>query len=203
MEHYDHVISTLPLSVLARCIPDVPAPILDAASRLTARSTVLVYLDIRGSQCFPELWRFVYDARYRMGRVAKRLPLVAGRLETTGATGSDRALCRVLVHTCDDATWAEPDDTVASVCELELRASGLLPADARVDAHQIRRVANTHPVPAVDSIPAVRKLRDYFANVAMLDVVGRHAVHGTSDVADNLQAGAESARTVMDALRRS
>ena len=202
MERYDHVISTLPLSVLARCIPDVPAPILDAASRLTARSTVLVYLDIRGSQCFPELWRFVYDARYRMGRVAnvaRWWPAASKRPAPPDRT----VLCAEFWCTRDDATWAEPDDTVASVCEQELRASGLLPADARVDAHHIRRVANTHPVPAVDSIPAVRKLRDYFANVAVLDVVGRHAVHGTSDVADNLQAGAESARTVMDALRRS
>jgi protoporphyrinogen oxidase len=200
-EPYDHVVSTLSLPVLVRGIPDVPAPIRAAAERLTARSTVLVYLDINGSQCFPELWRFVYDAQYRMGRVAnvaRWWPEGSARPAPPDRT----VLCAECWCTRDDATWTERDDAIAAVCERELRASGLLPANARVDAHHVRRVAGTHPVPAVDAHASLEAIRRYLAGFPALALVGRHAVTGTSDIADNLQSGAEAAMTVIGALRR-
>jgi protoporphyrinogen oxidase len=201
-ETFDHVISTLPLPVLARCLPDSPPTITQAADNLTTRSTVLVYLDVHGTDGFPELWRYVYDARYRMGRVAN-----IARWWPTGSTRpappNQTIFCVEYWCTRDDETWNEPDDELATSCEHELRASRLLDDHARVDAHHVRRVPSTHPVPAVDAHTQVEQLQQYFASLDNLSLVGRHAVDGTSDVADNLQAGAVAAHAVLDLCRRS
>jgi protoporphyrinogen oxidase len=202
VEAYDHVISTLPLAVLARGVADAPASVGQSAAQLTARSTVLVYLDIHGSQCFPELWRFVYDAQYRMGRVAnvaRWWPPDSARPAPPNRT----VLCTEYWCTRDDETWGESDGDLALVCERELRACDILTETARVGAAYVRRVAGTHPVPSIDASTHVRKLSEYFATFDDLDVVGRHAVHGTSDIADNLQSGAAVGSRVAEACRRS
>ena len=111
-------------------------------------------------------------------------------------------LCTEYWCTRDDATWRKSDAGLALVCERELRACNVLPETARVAAAHVRRVAGTHPVPSVDAITHVRNLGDYFAAFDHLDVVGRHAVHGTSDIADNLQAGAAVGSRVAEVYRR-
>ena len=133
VDAYDHIVSTLPLGVLARCVAGAPASVGQAAAHLTARSTVLVYLDIHGSQCFPELWRFVYDAGYRMGRVAniaRWWPPGSARPAPPNRT----VLCTEYWCTRDDATWRESDADLALVCERELRACDILPETAPASA---------------------------------------------------------------------
>jgi protoporphyrinogen oxidase len=192
---YDRVLSTLPLAVLARCVPAAPADLRATAARAVARSTVLVYLDVRGGPGFAPLWCYLYDRRYRIGRVAN-LARWWPAASTDPAPRDRTILCAELWCDVDDDTWTATEGALAEVCASELRDAGLLEPGASVADVHVRRVAGTHPVPSLDARELTIARRAYFAGQPALTLAGRHALAPMSDVADNLEAGALAAHEI-------
>jgi protoporphyrinogen oxidase len=194
-QRFDHLVSTLALPVLLQCLPDVPTRVSNAAARLTTRSTVLVYLKVEGTTGFSELWRFINDPNVAVGRVAN-----VGRWWPEAMQHRrppETVLCAE--YWCDrgDATWAAPEPDVARTCERELRDLGFVLTTSRVVAHHVVRVPATHPTPLLGVGDHVAVIEGYLAGNRDVSIVGRHASHGMGDVADVLQAGATTARSVL------
>lgn len=59
---YDHIVSTMPISLLVERLPEVPDSIVEQASLLTFRNTILVYLRIDRSDLFTDQWLYVHDS---------------------------------------------------------------------------------------------------------------------------------------------
>jgi protoporphyrinogen oxidase len=61
-DHFEALISSLPLPELIRCIKDVPKPVAEAAQQLTCTSLVTVNVGIARNEGFPDAhWMYFYD----------------------------------------------------------------------------------------------------------------------------------------------
>ena len=196
VERYDHVISTLPLSVPRACASrtsraPVPRPrhVSPRGARCSCTSTSAA------ASASPSSGASSTTRGIRMGRVAnvaRWWPAASKRPAPPDRT----VLCAEFWCTRDDATWARAGRHgrvgLRTGAARQRRSSP--PTRGRRPPHPPRREHAPGTGGRLDPAPS-GTCGDYFANFAVLDVVGRHAVHGTSDVADNLQAGAESARS--------
>jgi protoporphyrinogen oxidase len=68
-EHYDHLVSSIPLPELARMVEDVPAAVTGAAETLWATSVALVSLGFSCPQAGDHLWFYIYDRNILPARV--------------------------------------------------------------------------------------------------------------------------------------
>ncbi|HEX5220622.1 MAG TPA: FAD-dependent oxidoreductase [Verrucomicrobiae bacterium] len=66
---YDHVISTMPLTLLVERLPESPAHVREAARQLTFRNTILVYLEVADANVCPDQWIYIHSPELRTGRI--------------------------------------------------------------------------------------------------------------------------------------
>ena len=66
-KRFDHVISSMPLTLLVSRLPGVPEPVKAATQALTFRNTILVYLQVAGRDLFPDNWLYVQSPSSRPG----------------------------------------------------------------------------------------------------------------------------------------
>jgi protoporphyrinogen oxidase len=135
----DRIVSTMPLTVLCRALPELPEEVAEALGHLQFRHTVLVYLRIDQRDLFPDQWLYVQSPELRLGRVTNfaNWPNGAGRDDTILA----------LEYWCDNPSheWSRSDEEWRSVACREITATGLL-GTARIVDHHVIRVPRCYPI---------------------------------------------------------
>jgi len=189
----DRVVSSMPLPVLLRALPDVPPELTDAAKRLRMRSTVLVYLRLRCAERRPDHWLYVYPPEYRLGRVTF---VDAWHPADSSLPGNDSIVC--IEYWCDhgDTTWTLPDEAVATLAGGELVATGLLGRAATVvDAHVVR-LRGTHPVPRVGVPEVLAAAQQLVATLPGVVSIGRHGQFAIPGVGACMESALETAAAI-------
>ncbi len=166
-----HVLSTLPVTTLARLAsPDPPAAVRAAAARLEVRAMVLVYLVHEGGR-----WTG-YDAHYLPGPETP----VTRISEPTNyrASESDPAdrsvVCAELPCRVGDATWRSADADLAAVVRATLSVTGLPPA--RGTRFEVRRVPSVYPVYGLGYGARLGVVEDWVAGLPRVTSFGRLGV---------------------------
>jgi len=190
----DHVVSSLPLPLLVRSLPDVPGGIMEAARGLTSRGTVLVFLRLAGSGALPWTWIYDYDAEHATGRFAD----VAGWSIDPPDDGTSVLSAECWAPVGGDV-WRLDDSAVTALVFRELEESGILPG-AELVASAVVRLRGTHPECPVGTGERLATLRQYVAGVAGLTTIGRHGQHGTPGIGDCMEMALD---TVDELLERT
>jgi protoporphyrinogen oxidase len=140
-ERFDHVISTMPLTLLVRGLGELP-PVVEAAVRsLRFRNTLLVYLNVAGTDLFPDQWVYIHAPELLLGRVTNFrnwVPELAGDAPTT---------VLALEYWCydEDPLWQEPEDSLIARATREIQSTGLI-GRAPVLAGSVFRIRRCYPV---------------------------------------------------------
>jgi protoporphyrinogen oxidase len=188
----DGVVSTLPLTALARLV-GAPADVQQALTCLPTRGVILTYLLVDGPVEFADQWRYLGDARYRVGRVTN----FSGWLLPSRSRPSRTILAAEIWARRDDPVWADSaEDIQATVCR-ELATSGLLstpPADARV-----LRIPSAMPVQTLAAERALGRARVWLEGFDGLRSTGRFGAFRGTGVHESILLGMDAASSLIDA----
>ena len=166
-----HIWSTLPITVTARAMtPEAPAEILSAASAMSFRGLILIYLALERDR-FSE-----YDAHYfpeteiPISRLSEPKNY-SGVSEPRGRT----VLCAELP--CDDgsAEWKMSDDELADVVTESMAKAGLS-VDSKIQAKVTRRLRFAYPIYSLGYEEHFQKLDDWLAEMDGLLTFGRQGL---------------------------
>lgn len=137
---FDHVVSTMPLTLLLDGL-DPPREVTEAAARLCFRNTVLVYLNVEADSLFTDQWIYIHAPDVLVGRITNFRNWVP---ELYGASPNT---VLALEYWCqdEDALWAESDESLIARAGDECRRIGIL-GDARIAAGYVVRVRRSYPV---------------------------------------------------------
>ncbi len=138
---FDHVVSTMPLTLLCRSLPGLPERLHEALDQLTYRNTILIYLKVAGADLFPDQWLYVQSPEVRLGRVTNF------RNWPNGQTTADGHSILALEYWDDEGgdLWKSPDEELIRLASGELGQLGLLRGAAVADAVVVR-VPKCYPV---------------------------------------------------------
>lgn len=136
--------STVPLPALAR-LAGAPAPVLDAAARLSSRALVLVYLAVDRRP-----WT-EFDAHYFPGldTAVSRISEPANYRSSPDDPPDRTVLCAELPCAPGDALWSTDDERLGELVRADLVAQGL--PDPEPTGVVVRRVPSAYPVSRVGS----------------------------------------------------
>jgi protoporphyrinogen oxidase len=191
----DHVVSTMPLTLMVRSIRGAPEEVVAATGRLKFRNTILVYLRVAKTNVFSDQWLYVHSPELRVGRVTNFRNWVP---ELYGASPSS---ILALEYWCndDDALWAEDDDLLVRRATREIAGTGLVDAADVVDG-KVVRVHRCYPVYTRDYKDALAPVVEFLRSIGNLSAVGRygsfkynnqdHSILMGILAADNIASGA-------------
>jgi protoporphyrinogen oxidase len=191
----DHVVSTMPLTLLVRSLDGVPAAVLACVDRLRFRNTILVYLRVGSTSLFPDQWLYIHSGDVAVGRITNF------RNWVPGLAGDDHSTVLALEYWADDddAVWSADDATLIGRATGELARLGLLGA-AVVMAGHVVRLPHCYPVYAKGYRATLAPVIDHLRGIANLWPIGRYGAfkYNNQDhsllmgllVADNITGGA-------------
>jgi protoporphyrinogen oxidase len=169
IEPADHVISTMPLTLLVRGLAGVPDEVRQAAESLSYRNTVLVYLQVDSSDLFGDQWIYLHSPELRMGRVTNFrnwAPSLYGQERSTILAGE------FWCNSADDL-WNDSDERLIELAKSELASTGLL-GKAPVLAGHVVRIPRCYPVYARGYRLHLRRVMDFVHTVRGLSPIGRY-----------------------------
>jgi len=165
----DHVISTMPLTLLVRGLENVPEEVTRAAGSLTFRNTSLVYLHVEGHDLFPDQWLYVHDPELQVGRITNFRNWVP---ELYGSSGN--TIISLEYWSDDqDRLWRNRDEELIEQAKREIQATGLL-GGARILDGTVMRVPRCYPVYARGYQDHLQVVIDFLREFDGLTPIGRY-----------------------------
>jgi protoporphyrinogen oxidase len=166
---YEHIISSMPLSLLVTQLPNVPLAVKEAAHSLKFRNTILVYLNIDSVNLFLDNWLYIHDANLQMGRITNF------RNWTPGLYGKELTTIIAIEYWCYDVDklWTDTDDTLINLAKAEFKATGLL-GDASILAGHVHKIKRCYPVYETGYKQKLKPIEEYLSGIKGLSVIGRY-----------------------------
>jgi protoporphyrinogen oxidase len=165
---FDRVISTMPVTALARGLGTMPEPVARAVDELHYRNTILVYLRVRSTDAFPDQWLYLHSPELLTGRVTNFrnwVPELHGDRE-------DSILA--LEYWCNDRDplWLASDDHLIELAGREITATGLVAPDL-IEEGSITRLHGSYPIYRQGYRQHVARLAEYLDGFQNLTAIGR------------------------------
>lgn len=166
---FDHIISTMPLSLLVARLPDVTASVKHAAEALQFRNTVIVYLKVDAANLFRDQWLYIHSADLQVGRVTNF------RNWVPQLYGNETSSILALEYWCnsDDAMWTTTNEVLVDLAKDELRRTGLIGNSVISDGY-IYRIPRCYPVYRIGYKEHIKTIQGYLSSVQGLSVIGRY-----------------------------
>lgn len=167
VEEYDHVVSTMPLSLLVSRMLEAPPEIKAAANALRFRNTILVYLEVEGAEHFPDNWLYVHSPNLEMGRITN----FSNWLPNAERKNS----ILTLEYWCypEEARWQEEDDSLIALAEREIVETGLV-AKAQIKQGMVYRIPKCYPVYEKGYKNHLGPIESFLKSIPNLSVIGRY-----------------------------
>jgi protoporphyrinogen oxidase len=187
----DHVVSSMPITLLLKGLPDVPDHVQAAADRLRFRNTILVYLNVRSTDLFPDQWLYVHDTTVRHGRITNF------RNWSPEIVGPDATSVLCLEFWCfdEDDIWGWDEERLVALAREELGRTGL--ADpALVEAGAVIRVPRCYPVYSMGYREHLEVVTSYLDGIQGLTAIGRYGAFKYNNQDHSLLMGILAAEAV-------
>lgn len=190
---YDHVISTMPLSLLVSRLPETPYEVKEYANNLKFRNTILVYLEIDRKDLFPDQWLYIHSAELQTGRITNFrnwVPQLYGSSDHT-------ILC--LEYWCNfgDEAWEMDDEHLIQLGASEIRKTGLL-GTGNVLNGKVTRLPRCYPVYFRNYKSVLKPVEDYLKGISNLQAIGRYGSYKYNNQDHSILMGILAAENILE-----
>ena len=192
-ETFDHVISTMPLTLLVKGLADVPARVRQAVDSLRFRNTILVYLHVGAKELFPDQWLYVHSPELGMGRVTNFRNWVPELYDESPNT------ILALEYWCydEDALWEEGEDDLVARATREMQTTGAL-RGAEVLAGSVARIRRCYPVYARGYKQHLDPVVNYLKGFRGLTPIGRYGAFKYNNQDHSILMGILAAENLLE-----
>ncbi len=195
---YDHIVSSMPLSLMVTRLPEVPENIKKAAHSLKFRNTIIVYLNVQANNLFPDNWLYVHSADLKMGRLTNFrnwVPQIYGKEEST--------VC-ALEYWCydEDEFWKWDDQKLIELGKEELKKTGLI-GNAKISDGHVYRIPRCYPVYSTGYKEQLKPVEDYLSAIEHLHVIGRYGAFKYNNQDHSILMGILAAENILKGTKHN
>ena len=195
-ERYDHLVSTMPITLLLHGLPDVPDDVRAAADRLGFRNTIIVFLQVDRAGLFPDQWMYLHSDDMQMGRLTNFRNWVP---EITQGQPETIIACEYWAYD-EDALWNASDDELIALATREMEGSGLLKG-ARSTAGHVEKLRRCYPVYGRGYRENLEPVERYLESVPGLWPIGRYGAFKYNNQDHSILMGMLVAANIADGDR--
>ena len=166
---FDHVVSSMPLSLMVARLSEAPEAVRESASTLKFRNTILIYLNVQSVDLFPDQWLYIHSDDLRTGRITNF------RNWIPSLYANEQSSILALEYWCyeEEMLWKQDDDELVKMATQEIRRTGLI-GKAAVSDGFVHRISRSYPVYHIGYREKLKPIEDYLRSVRNLSVIGRY-----------------------------
>lgn len=190
---YDHVISSMPISLLIRNLSETPNHIRDISNSLKFRNTMLVYLKINRSDVFPDQWLYIHSKDMLTGRITNFrnwLPELYGEDKNT-------IICCEYWANFEDKEWNKSDEELISTAKNDLIKAGFVKKEEIKDGKVIR-LPRCYPVYFKGYKEILQPIEKFLDSVENLHVIGRYGAYKYNNQDHSIIMGIFAAENILE-----
>lgn len=190
---YDHVISSMPYTLMVNRLPDVPARIQELAGKLRYRNTVIVYLLINTTNIFPDNWIYVHSANLQMGRVTNF------RNWTPDLYGSEKKTIIAIEYWCneEDEIWKLSDTDFINLASAEIVKTKLVKNDT-IESGHVYKINRSYPVYSKGYKKILQPIEEYVSSISNLSAIGRYGAFKYNNQDHSILMGLLAAENIIE-----
>ena len=166
----DHIVSSMPITILLKEMDNVPQEVIDANNKLYFRNTILVYLEVEGHGYFKDNWIYVHSPDVKHGRITNFRNWSPGIIKNSDNT----ILCLEYWSFDTDEIWTATDEHLSSLATDELRKLNLIPSSTKILNSHIERVNKCYPVYETGYHKNLSVIIEYLNSIYKLRLIGRY-----------------------------
>ena len=191
---YNHIVSTMPITLLVRGLDGVPGSVRDAAHSLRFRNTIIVFLRVEAQELFPDQWLYVHASELSTGRITNF------RNWIPELYGEESASIIAMEFWCydEDPVWSAPDEELVERAKGELRKTGLVGGAAISDGY-VFKVPRCYPVYERGYRDQLRPVEEYLGQIENLHVIGRYGAFKYNNQDHSILMGLLAAENILAA----
>lgn len=198
IKEYDHIISSMPLSLMVTRLPEVAENIKWAAQSLKFRNTIIVYLNVQAKDLFPDNWLYVHSADLQMGRLTNFrnwVPHLYGKQNST--------IC-ALEYWCydEDEFWKWDEQKLIDLGKEELRKTGLI-GNAEISDGHVYKIPRCYPVYSTGYKEILKPVEDYLSTIQNLHVIGRYGAFKYNNQDHSILMGRLAAENILKGTKHN
>jgi protoporphyrinogen oxidase len=189
----NHVISSMPLPELVRCLNPVPPDeVVRAARGLRYRDFLVVALMTERTSMFPDQWIYMHSPDVRVGRIQNFGNWSSAMVPDpqTSSLGME--------YFCDegDELWQMPDNELIALAERELVKLGLARMDDIKDGVVVRQ-PKAYPIYDGAYRSNLETVRRFLETLENLQTVGRNGMHRYNNMDHSMLTGMLAVRNLL------
>lgn len=189
---YDHIISTMPLNLLAERLGTMPETLIRKVRSLKFRNTILVYLQVDRTDLFPDQWLYIHDAEVETGRITNFrnwVPRLYGDRQQS-------VLCLEYWCNFEDERWSTDDATLKSLARKEIAKIGLAAENEILDAY-VFRIPRCYPVYFSGYQEMLKPVQEFLGKINNLHVIGRYGAYKYNNQDHSILMGMLAAENIL------
>ena len=192
-EAFDHVISTMPLTLLVKGLGNLPANVEAGVAALRFRNTILVYLNVASPDLFKDQWLYVHAPDLGMGRVTNF------RNWVPELYGDSPNSILALEYWCydNDSQWTEDDRAVDRTRRTRDAPTGLI-GSAKVEAGHVVRIRRCYPVYAHGYKRHLDPVVSHVRSFTGLSAIGRYGAFKYNNQDHSILMGLLAAENILE-----
>jgi protoporphyrinogen oxidase len=193
VRNYDEVISSMPLTLLVSRLKNIPPKVEKATKSLKFRNTLIVYLQVKGKNIFPDNWIYLHSPDLKMGRITNFRNWVPGILN-----GKKEAIL-ALEYWCfdEDDFWHWEDKQYIELATKELVQTGLVTEDKILDG-KVMRVPKCYPVYRRGYRKTLKVVEDFLRQYKHIQVIGRYGSFKYNNQDHSILMGLFASENILD-----
>jgi protoporphyrinogen oxidase len=193
IEQYDHIISTMPLTQMVMRLPEVPQEVKDSAQNLKFRNTILVYLNVKAKNLFPDNWLYVHSDDLKMGRITNFRNWVPQLYD------KEESSILVSEYWCydEDKFMKMPKEDIIQLAKEELRKTGLI-KEAEISEGHVHVIPKCYPVYSTGYKQYLKPVEQYLSAIENLTVIGRYGAFKYNNQDHSILMGILAAENILD-----
>jgi protoporphyrinogen oxidase len=193
IREYDHIVSSMPISLLVERLPEVPESVVESARQLKFRNTILVYLRVDHTDLFPDQWLYIHEPSIQVGRVTNFrnwVPSIYGDSTST-------IIC--LEYWCyfDDPFWNQEEDQLVEAASREIVHTGLARQELIREGYVVR-LPRCYPVYFRGYRKILEPVERYLNSVEGLHVIGRYGAYKYNNQDHSILMGLRVAENIVN-----
>ncbi len=191
--HYDAVVSSMPITLLVRSLPNIPDEVNKAVGKLKFRNTILVYLKVDQPDLFPDNWLYIHSEDLKVGRITNF------RNWSSALYGNEESTILALEYWCsfEDPFWRKPEkELIGLACE-ELRATGLV-GNSRITDGYVYHIPRCYPVYEKGYRNSLDVVKNYLDQISGLQAIGRYGAFNYTNQDHSILMGILAANNLIN-----
>ncbi len=193
IREYDHIVSSMPISLLVERLPEVPEPVRTLSKKLTFRNTILVYLRVDRADLFTDQWLYIHESSVEVGRITNFRNWIPSVYGESGAS----ILCLEYWCNFEDEMWNLDPEQLVAMGSHEIVQTGLI-REGDVQEGHVVRIPRCYPVYFRGYREVLKPVEAYLTSVSGLHVIGRYGAYKYNNQDHSILMGMHASENILD-----